>query len=111
ADADRVAVDDRRPGDDELPCFAQAHEVAVVVGDDAALLFRRRERHLRAHRPQHDEEAHAGKTTSARLPRRPKSPCSSSSTSARTIESPVPGGASPAPPPSSAIASTTSPFR
>src|SRR5581483_2005416 len=75
-------------------------------------------------RPVHDEELlatahddqdfvrpHAGNTTSARAPLSAKLPCSSSATSARTIESPVPLDAPSAPVPSSAMARTTSPFR
>ena len=47
----------------------------------------------------------------ARARERRSVPCSSSATSARTIDRPVPSRAPSAPSPSSAIASTTSPFR
>src|SRR4029077_12811219 len=50
---------------------------------------------------------HAGNTTSARAPAKAKLPCSSSATSAWTIERPVPLGAPSAPEPSSAIARKT----
>src|SRR4029078_9829460 len=47
---------------------------------------------------------HAGKTTSARAPAKAKLPCSSSATSARTIESTVTLGAPSVPGPSLAMA-------
>src|SRR5579859_6703189 len=60
-----------------------------------------------AHHDEHLLRPHAGKTTSARAPAKAKLPWSSSATSARTIESPVPLGAPSAPEPSSAIARRT----
>src|SRR5262249_58791188 len=99
------------PRGDQASLGLQLLEVAVMLGDDPRLLLRRLERRLLAHRPEDDEPAHAGKTTSARAPAKEKLPCSSSATSARTIERPVPVGAPSTPDPSSAIATITSPFR
>src|SRR5204862_7096888 len=84
--------DDVEPGADE--------QVAQVEPDDRLVLG--------------DEDPHAGKTTSARSPpplSRFSVPCSSSRTSARTIESPVPAVSPSRPRPSSAIARTTFPLR
>src|SRR4029077_7627670 len=64
-----------------------------------------------SHNDEHLLCPHAGNITSARGPTRAKVPCSSSATSARTIESPVPPGVPSAPEPSSAMARTTSPSR
>src|SRR5581483_4578839 len=92
---------------------AAGDEVPVGVG-------RRAEEHERLLAAVDEHErllspSHAGKTISARSPPSLSSesvPRSSSRTSARTIERPVPCLGSPAIPfPSSAIASTTSPFR
>src|SRR5262249_34119669 len=113
-DPERVADDGRRACDEELPLAAQPLEVREVLSDDAALLVRRLDLPLGTLRPQEQEPAHDGNTTSARVPssrRRSKLPCSSSRTSACTIESPVPSATPAGPSPSSAMASTTSPLR
>src|SRR5205814_2776970 len=106
ADPERILAAPRRTGDDKLSVGVQRAQVLPVRVQHLELIL-----DAVAGGPKDDEEAYDGNTTSARDPVRSKLPCSSSRTSARTIERPVPVGAPPAPFPSSAIASTTSPLR
>ena len=89
----RASAQTSNPGRLEQPLEVEADE-RLVLGDE--------------------DTRHAGNTTSARRPpsfSSASSPRSSSRTSARTIESPVPVVSPSNPTPSSAIVRTTSPLR